>query len=120
MDQLQLAPPNELSEPERQIAREQIERARQLIEQASVEQAATRFRFSVGELFGLTTLAAIGLAGAKWLPPGVFAGIAGLAAMCSLIIFASHLKSRGIQIVQCGLLIIYSFATVSTLLRQIF
>ena len=98
-----------------------------LVDPALIEQArhgfpiepprSQSFQFSMLELLTIVTFAAVGLAGARWLPSGTFAGLAGAFAVLSFVILKVVKPEDSIvRLAWLALTTMYVLAAVATLI----
>jgi hypothetical protein len=87
--------------------------------QVGIASSAEATRFSLGEMLAVVTIVSIGMAGVRWLPPPVYAGIVGFV-MFGLLIALSlwNVEARLAKLIWWSLLMVYllslilSFVTV--------
>jgi hypothetical protein len=78
-----------------------------------------RAQFRLSELMILMTLAAVGLAGARALPAGMFAFVAGALAFASLWLVAQwEIRHRWALLAVWGLATVYLFAAAMAIIRS--
>jgi hypothetical protein len=88
-------------------------------EESAEPAAEPPLRFSLRDLLVMFTFASIGLAAVRWLPPGYFAGAAGLVAFITLFILGvGQPRSQATRLVFWGVLTVYLFAAIATLVTQ--
>ena len=78
-----------------------------------------QFQFSLSELFLVITSGAVGLAGVRWLPAGLFAGLAGVFAVLSiamLTLFAP--ESRVLRLAWWTLTAMYVLAAIGSVVQS--
>ena len=75
-------------------------------------------RYSLRELMAFTTFAAIGLSGATWLPPDIFAGLAGLVVLFSLLLIVFRPpQTRIMKLAWTSAFVIYIFAALVAVIQ---
>lgn len=78
-----------------------------------------RVQFSVSEVLVTTTFIAIGMAGARWLPHGVFAAVSGvLALVCFTYLSTLEKVSRSMRLIGWILIVVYLAAAIMSLVHQ--
>jgi ABC-type Fe3+-siderophore transport system permease subunit len=121
-DEIRLAPEEGLSREE--IERESMPRRRTLPladqDRERIAAARRKPRFSLAEVLAVTTFVAVGLGGARWLPPGVFAGLSSAGAMLAVfLLLRCENASRGFRLVMCGIVLAYVAAALASLVAQL-
>jgi hypothetical protein len=72
-------------------------------------------QFSLTELLLVVTFGAIGLAGAQWLPPGWFAGGAGILALVTILLLTiAAPESRALRLAWWSLTALYVLAALAS------
>jgi len=78
------------------------------------EEPEPQFQFTLLDLGLLTTFAAIGLAGARWLPGGYFATLAGVLAVITAVVGLIYQPgNRTARLLVWGMATIYVFAAIA-------
>jgi hypothetical protein len=77
------------------------------------ESATEASRFSLGEMLTAVTIISLGMAGVRWLPPTIYAGIVGFAMFGWLIALSlSNTQSRLARLIWWSLLAVYLLSLV--------
>jgi hypothetical protein len=89
-------------------------------EESQTPEAKPPLRFSLRDLLLTFTFASVGLAAVRWLPAGYFAGLAGLVAFLALVAIGfGQPKGQFTRLVLWGVLTIYLFAAIGTLVIRV-
>ena len=79
--------------------------------------AAEATRFSLGEMLAVVTIASVGMAGVRWLPPPLYAGIVGFAMFGWLIgLSLWNVEARLAKLIWWSLLTVYLLSLILSFL----